>query len=205
MALEIGSIKIDPEEPFTWASGYRMPIYNDNRLLLGNVEHRLLVGQGFQSILEKLKAAVDVVAGCATAGIAPATTLSNLLGTPLIYVRETAKKHGMKNQIEGLLKEGQKVVVVEDLISTGGSAVKTVTAIREAGGIVEHCVCIFNYGFPEALDLFKKARCQLHSLLTFAQLLEYAESKGALTQEQSQLLQPWSQSPFTWAEENGLA
>ena len=134
ISLEIGAIKINSKKPFTWASGYRMPLYNDNRMLLSQAGHRTLIAEGMKAVLEKEDVSVDTVAGVATAGIPHATSLANLTQLPLIYVRSSPKEHGMKNQVEGILKPGQAVVVVEDLISTGGSAVKAVEAIREAGG-----------------------------------------------------------------------
>lgn len=203
IALKIGAIKISPEKPFTWASGFKMPIYNDNRLLLGNADHRMLVAEGFQSILSAGQIEADVVAGTATAGIPPATTLANLLKTPLIYVRGTAKTHGMQNQIEGILEKNQKVVVIEDLVSTGESVFKTVQAIRDAGGIVEHCLCIFSYGFSKATTHFQQANCQMHSLLTYPILLEYAKETGAITSEQIQMLHSWYQNPFEWGNQQG--
>ena len=204
IALDIGAIKLAPEQPFTWASGYRMPVYNDNRMLLGNADHRLLVARGFQEILTRENIPVDVVAGTATAGIPPATTLANSLHTPLIYVRAAAKKYGMGNLIEGVLKNDQQVVVVEDLISTGGSALKAVEAIRQAGGQVEHCLSIFHYGFTQAEEAFADKKCRLHSLLTFQSLLEYAEQSGTLSKNQTDLLRPWYGDPFGWGEKHGF-
>ena len=134
ISLETGAIRLEAETPFLWASGYRMPIYNDNRLLLGNSQHRQLIAEGFKDVITCKEIEVDVIAGTATAGIPPATSLANLLETPLIYVRPHPKEHGMKNQIEGILRQNQNVVVVEDLISTGRSALKAVAAIRKAGG-----------------------------------------------------------------------
>ncbi|MBT6661576.1 MAG: orotate phosphoribosyltransferase, partial [Nitrospina sp.] len=154
ISLETGAIKLEPETPFLWASGYYMPIYNDNRLLLGSSKHRQLIAEGFKDIIISKNIEVDVIAGTATAGIPPATSLANLLGAPLIYARSNQKEHGMKNQIEGILRENQKVVVVEDLISTGGSALKAVSAIRKAGGNVDHCLSIFSYGFSKAIEQF---------------------------------------------------
>ena len=157
ISLETGAIRLEAETPFLWASGYRMPIYNDNRLLLGNAKHRRLIAEGFKDVITSKEIEVDVIAGTATAGIPPATSLANLLETPLIYVRTHPKEHGMKNQIEGVLRQNQNVIVVEDLISTGGSALNGVTAIREAGGKVDHCLSIFSYGFSKAIEQFKNA------------------------------------------------
>jgi orotate phosphoribosyltransferase len=204
IALDIGAIKLDPEKPFTWASGYRMPIYNDNRLLLGNADHRLLVAEGFRSILQKEGIPVDVIAGTATAGIVPATTLANLLQTPLIYVRPLPKEHGLQNQIEGVLHPEQNVVVIDDLISTGGSALKCVEAIRHAGARVEHCLSIFTYGFQEATTQFRNAHCRMHPLLTFETLMQHAREDGSLGKEQCALLESWHDDPFTWAKRHGF-
>lgn len=204
IALDIGAIRINPEEPFTWASGYRMPVYNDNRLLLGNVEHRLLVGRMMQAVIDREDIAVDCVAGTATAGIPHATTLANLLETPLVYVRASAKQHGMQNRIEGILEKGQDVVVIEDLISTGGSALQAVGALREAGAQVHHCICIFTYGFQAAREAFTAAHCQLHTLLTFPDLAAYAEECGRVNAAQKTLLDAWYQDPFAWAAKQGF-
>jgi len=204
IALEIGAIRINTDNPFTWASGYRMPVYNDNRLLLGNSGHRLLIARAFQYLLTEKKIKADVVAGTATAGIAPATTLADLLQTPLIYVRSTPKKHGLQNQIEGILKKGQKVIVIEDLVSTGGSVLNTIETIRSAGGEVQHCLCIFTYGFKEAQDRFSGAGCHLHALLTFEQLIDFATKSGTLTESQTTLSRSWFKDPFKWGELHGF-
>ena len=204
ISLDTGAIKLNPENPFLWASGYRMPIYNDNRLLLGNAKHRQLVAEGFQAIIDTKNIEVDVIAGTATAGIAPATSLANLIESPLIYVRSSPKEHGMQNQVEGILEKGQKVIVIEDLISTGGSALKAVKAIREAGGQVEHCFSIFTYGFSKATEQFQNAKCQLHQLLGFKELLAQARLNNLLTEEQLNILLSWSDDPFHWGNKNGF-
>lgn len=203
-ALKIGAIRINTENPFTWASGYRMPVYNDNRLLLGNADHRLLIAQGFQNLLKVNKIDADAIAGTATAGIPPATTLADLTRKPLIYVRSAPKKHGMQNQIEGILGEGQNVIVIEDLVSTGGSVLKAVQAIRDKGGRVQHCFCIFTYGFQETEERFAQSDCQLHALLTLEQLTDQGAKTGALTEAQIALLRSWLQSPFEWGESYGF-
>ena len=205
ISLQVGAIKLDSKNPFLWASGYRMPIYNDNRLLLGSLKHRQLITNGFRSVLSDKNIMIDVVAGTATAGIAHATSLGNLLGTPLIYVRPKPKDHGMKNQIEGILRTNQKVVVIEDLISTGGSALNAVNAIREAGGNVEHCLSIFGYGFQKAAEQFKVARCQLHHLLSFKELISQAKEINIIDNNQFLTLQSWHDDPFNWGFKNGFA
>lgn len=205
IALEIGAIRINAQQPFTWASGNKMPIYNDNRLLLGNAEHRALIARGFQNLLKKCSAEIEVIAGTATAGIPHATTLADLLQAPLIYVRSTAKSHGMGNKIEGVLKQNQKVLVIEDLISTGGSAVDAITAIREAGGIVDHCFSIFSYGFPEAAERFKNISCQIHSILNFSELLQVAQSTQNLAPDDIDTLRSWKEAPFQWGKREHLS
>ena len=200
ISLEIGAIKLNPKIPFTWASGYQMPIYNDNRLLLGNADHRLFVAQGLENLLKQGKIPVDVIAGTATAGIPPATSLANLIQTPLVYIRPKPKEHGMQNQVEGIMQNGQNIVVVEDLISTGGSALQAVEAVRQAGGLITDCICIFNYGFAKARESFEKINCRLHSLLTFDFLLEYAEQEKTISPEQITLLRNWHKNPFEWAK-----
>ena len=202
VALDVGAIRINVQQPFTWASGYKMPIYNDNRLLLGNAQNRALVTKGFQDLLKKNTTEVEVIAGTATAGIPHATTLADRLQVPLVYVRSTAKSHGMGNKIEGILKKNQKVLVIEDLISTGGSAVNAVTAVREAGGIVDHCFSIFSYGFPESLEKFKSASCQVHSILDFSELLKVAQSTQDIASNDIQTLQSWQEFPFKWGNKS---
>ena len=204
ISIETGAIQLNPETPFLWASGYRMPIYNDNRLLLGNSQHRQLIAEGFNNIITSKEIEVDVIAGTATAGIPPATSLANLLETPLIYVRTHPKEHGMKNQIEGVLRQNQNVIVVEDLISTGGSALNAVAAIREAGGKVDHCLSIFSYGFSKTIEQFKNARCQLHHLLNFEELILLARENKSVSTEQFSLLKSWHSDPFNWGSKNGF-
>jgi len=204
ISIETGAIQLNPETPFLWASGYRMPIYNDNRLLLGNSQHRQLIAEGFNDIITSKEIEVDVIAGTATAGIPPATSLADMLKTPLIYVRTHPKEHGMKNQIEGVLRQNQNVILVEDLISTGGSALNAVAAIREAGGKVDHCLSIFSYGFSKAIEQFKNARCQLHHLLNFEELILLARENKSVSTEQFSLLKSWHSDPFNWGSKNGF-
>lgn len=204
ISLEIGAIKINPKDPFTWASGYKMPLYNDNRMLLGNADHRALITQAMNAVIEKENIHFDTIAGVATAGIPHATSLANLLKLPLIYVRSSPKEHGLKNQIEGILKSGQAVIVVEDLISTGGSALKAVDAVREAGGVVEHCMGIFSYGFPEAKKRFEESQCQIHALLDLDSLLQYAMKQGHINSNEKQLVDTWMQNPFEWEKQQRL-
>jgi len=204
ISLEIGAIKINPKNPFTWASGYRMPLYNDNRMLLGNANHRTLIAEGMKAIIEKEGVRVDTIAGVATAGIPHAASLANLIKLPLIYVRSSPKEHGMKNQVEGILKPGQAVVMVEDLISTGASALKAVDTVREAGGVVENCLGIFGYGFPETKERFEKSQCRLHTLLNLDALLQLAVTEGYIASEEKQVIDTWKQNPFEWGKQQGF-
>jgi len=204
ISLDIGAIKLQPDKPFLWASGYLMPVYNDNRLLLSSAKYRQIINDGFQEIITQNKISVDVIAGTATAGIPAATSLSNTLETPLIYVRPSPKTHGMQNKIEGLLYPNQKVLVIEDLISTGGSAIKAVTAIREAGGQVENCLSIFSYGFLKATKNFKNLHCQLHHLLNFEELITIARENNQISDNQFSMLKSWHDDPFNWGRKNGF-
>ncbi|MCF8720948.1 orotate phosphoribosyltransferase [Nitrospina gracilis] len=204
VALDIGAIRINPEEPFTWASGYRMPVYNDNRLFLGEHKHRFLIAESMQEVIESRHIPVDCIAGTATAGIPHATTLANMMELPLVYVRSTSKGHGLQNQVEGVLEPGQEVVLIEDLVSTGGSALKAVEALRAAGARVAHCLCIFSYGFESATTAFKSMDCQLHTLLTFPNLVAFAEETGRINEAQKTLLDAWYEAPFEWAAKQGF-
>ncbi len=204
VALEIKAIKLNPKQPFLWASGYYMPIYNDNRMLLGNFEHRKIIASGFIDLISKLKLDVEVIAGTATAGIPPATSLADRLEKPLIYVRASAKDHGLRNTIEGILLPGQKVLMIEDLISTGGSSITAIEDIREAGGKIENCLSIFSYGLSEALKQFDQISCKVNSLLTYDLLLAEAQTQKYINQQELELLQDWRKNPFSWGEKNGF-
>jgi len=301
--LEIGAIKLKPDDPFQWASGYKMPIYNDNRMLLGQHKQRMLVAEGFKNIIETEKIPYDYIAGTSTAGIAPATSIANLLGVslliiedgipyefkqplenqvegyyqecqaiastcpwaipfgitlankralPFMYVRQSKKEHGLKQQIEGNPKPGQnvflmdyhrgdsylenavkalgeagliiaksdkkdvtskvepldikdkKIIVIEDLISTGGSSVKEVKAYREKGGIVTHCISIFNYGLDKAIKQFEEEDCEVRSILIYEILLGVAKEANYVTEDEGELLKEWRADPFNWGEKHGF-
>jgi orotate phosphoribosyltransferase len=299
-SLQIKAIKLNTEDPFQWASGYRMPIYNDNRMMLGQYKDRMLVAEGFKGLIDSERISIDYIAGTSTAGIAPAASAASLLRVPLVimeggdifsldstfgvstaedydavastcpwaipmgvsvankeklpfmYVRQSKKTHGLKQQIEGNPQEGQKVflidhtvgesyldnaadalkekglivtgtfssdisnrlrktdvckknvLVIEDLISTGGSSVKEVLAYREKGANVTHCMSIFNYGLDDAVRQFKEENCEVRSLLTYDILLDVAKETGYLTDEQVKLLEEWRADPFNWGEKHGF-
>lgn len=208
--LRIGAIKLDPDDPFRWASGYRMPIYNDNRMFLFHPEARRTIARGLADIVEEEGIAPEVVAGTATAGIPHGALLADLLDLPYIYIRDKPKAHGLKNRIEGLDADsdlgGRKVVVIEDLISTGGSSARAVEAVREANGIANWCLSIFSYGLDKADEQFAALDppCAFTSLLTFPLLLDVARTGGLLSDEQIAVLDEWRQDPFGWGEAHGF-
>jgi orotate phosphoribosyltransferase len=203
-ALDIRALKLQPEHPFTWASGYRMPIYNDNRLFLFYPEYRSLICDGFMALMRERKIDCDIVAGTPTAGISHAMLLADRLGKPFIYPRKTQKDHGMQNVIEGIpgpsVIQGRKVLMIEDLISTGGSSLEALETVRKAGAAVDTCLSIFSYGFQKASDLFHAADAKYISLLTFDILLEVVEESAYFNTQQLTLLREWQKSPFEWGE-----
>ncbi len=198
IVIDIGAVKLSPEYPFTWASGAIMPIYTDNRLLLGKAEYRNLVSKGFCEIIKSNQIPADLIAGTATAGIPHATTLANALDLPMSYVRSEPKGHGRKKMIEGPILQNKTAVLVEDLISTGGSALKAINALREEGMRTDDCLAIFSYGFEKANKEFKNNQCSLHILLTFPDLVEYAISNGLINEKQKDMLDNWYENPFNW-------
>ena len=208
IALKIGAIKLNTEVPFKWASGYFMPIYNDNRLLLGDAKHRQLVAEGLEHVIKTHQIPYDIIAGTSTAGISPATTLADKLGVPLIYIRDKPKDHGLRNQIEGIDSDsdlnGKTVVVVEDLISPGGSSLKAVQAVRNARGTVNHMLSIFNYGLKEAEQQFADENVIVHSLLTYDVLLQIAQEKNYIDSEQLNVLKEWREDPLAWGALHGF-
>lgn len=206
--LEINAIKLRPDDPFTWASGFRMPIYNDNRMFLFSPEHRRLIAEGFTELVKDIP--YEVIAGTSTSGIPPATTLADSLSKPLVYVRDKPKDHGLKNQIEGIDAEsdlqGRKVILIEDLISTGGSSARAVQGIRDANGNCDYCISIFNYGLDKAVQAFDTLdpKCEVRSLLTYETLLEAAKETGYINDQQAKMLAEWRADPFGWGEKHGF-
>jgi orotate phosphoribosyltransferase len=209
-SLEIGSIKLNTDDPFTWASGFRMPIYNDNRMFLGSYDYRMMIADGFMELLRDSRIHWYGIAGTSTSGIPPATTLADLTHSPLIYVRDKPKGHGLRNQIEGIDAEsdleGRRFVLIEDLISTGGSSARAVQAIRDANGDCRHCLSIFNYGLSKADEAFGRLgpECEVKSLLTYDNLLEIARETEYITDDQVGVLAEWRNDPFGWGEKRGF-
>lgn len=198
--LTINAVALKPNDPFTWTSGLRSPIYCDNRLTLSYPEVRKEIAQGLKSIILEKFSDADVIAGTATAGIPHAAWVSELLNLPMCYVRSKAKGHGKGNQIEGKVEAGQKVVVVEDLISTGGSVITAVQALREAGCEVLGVVSIFTYGLNKGREAFAQEEIQSESLTDFANLVEVAIEKGYISKDDQESLLSWSKSPSEWSK-----
>jgi orotate phosphoribosyltransferase len=196
--LQIKAIKMQPTNPFTWASGWKSPIYCDNRKTLSYPAIRTFIRQAYcEEILEKY-GKPDFIAGVATGGIAQGALVAQELGIPFVYVRSTPKGHGLGNQIEGDFEKGQKVVVIEDLISTGGSSLQAVDALREAGCEVKGLVAIFTYDFDIAKENFKKAKCPFRTLTNYDFLIEQAIRKEYINESDLDSLQAWRANPSTW-------
>ena len=196
--LQIKAVKLEPNNPFTWASGWKSPIYCDNRVTLSFPNIRTFIRQSYaESILEKF-GKPDVIAGVATGGIAQGALVAQELGLPFIYVRSSAKEHGMGNQIEGFYEKGQKVVVIEDLISTGGSSIKAIDALKSAGLDVKGLVAIFTYGFEQAKNNFEKAECPFVTLTSYEVLLDQAVKHEYVNASDLDSLREWKDSPETW-------
>lgn len=196
--LQIKAIKLSPQKPFTWASGWRSPIYCDNRTLLSFPEVRSFVIDQFVAASKGFEP-FDAVAGVATAGIPHGALLADRLQSPFIYVRSKVKSHGRQNRIEGKLDKGQRVLVIEDLISTGGSSIEAVEALREAGAEVVGVLAIFTYGFDRAVQSFAEADCSFQTLSNYDILLAEAADQKYITTEEQQLLVNWRKSPETWS------
>lgn len=200
--LQISAIKLQPNNPFTWASGWNSPIYTDNRKTLSYPEIRSLIKvEMCRMILENFPE-VDVIAGVATGAIAMGALVADTLGLPYIYVRSAPKDHGLENLIEGNLKPGQKVVVIEDLISTGGSSLKAVEAIRKAGGEVAGMAAIFTYQFPLAIESFEKANVELLTISNYSAMLEAALETKYIQEEDLEALKEWRKDPANWVPNN---
>lgn len=193
--LDIGAVVIrDEDHLFTWASGIKSPIYCDNRLTLSYPEVRDLIAEGFVALLKKY-APADVLVGTATAGIAHAAYVSQKTGQPMAYVRASAKEHGKQNKIEGKVESGDRVIVIEDLFSTGGSSIAAAEALREAGAEVIAVLGIVDYGFKEARERFAEAGLAYESLITYQDILPIAVQRGLIDEPQRLLLSSWADDP----------
>jgi len=196
--LKIKAVKLQPSNPFTWASGWKSPIYCDNRKTLSYPPLRNFIKLELARLIREKYDQVDAIAGVATGAIAQGAMVAEELGLPFVYVRSTPKDHGLENLIEGDLKPGMKVVVIEDLISTGGSSLKAVEAIRADGSEVIGMLAIFSYGFSVAEEAFRKAKVELTTLSNYEAVLELALSTNYIHESELLALQEWRKSPETW-------
>ncbi|WP_141903423.1 orotate phosphoribosyltransferase [Lysinibacillus cavernae] len=189
--LKVGAVELNPTELFTWASGIKSPIYCDTRLTISDPVIRKQLANGLAAVIKENFGATEIVAGTATAGIPHAAWVSDILELPMVYVRSKAKEHGRGNQIEGKYAAGQKVVVVEDIVSTGGSSITAVEALRAAGCEVLGVVCVYTYNLPRAEQAFDEAGIQYVSLTNFDYLIEAANESGAIKEEDIPFLKEW--------------
>ncbi len=199
LLLQIKAIKLDSKNPFTWASGWKSPIYCDNRITLSYVQLRTYLRENITKIIEEKYGKPDVIAGVATGAIAIGVLVAQELGVPFIYVRPEAKKHGRQNQIEGHVDKGQNVVVVEDLISTGKSSLNAVKALQDLDIKVKGMVAIFSYGFEFADQNFEKANVELTTLSDYEHLLQQAIETNYIAQNELETLENWRKNPSKWS------
>ena len=198
LLLQIKAIKLDPQESFTWASGWKSPIYCDNRVILSYPPIRNFVREHIARQIEQLYGRADVIAAVATGAIGIGMLVAEHLSLPFVYVRPEAKAHGRKNQIEGKINEGQTVVVVEDLVSTGKSSLNAVKALQESNTQIKGMVAIFSYGFDTATQNFKEAGIELHTLSNYEYLIEVALKTHYINQSEAETLQGWRRDPANW-------
>ena len=198
LLLQIKAIKLNPSDPFTWASGWKSPIYCDNRVTLSFPSVRVFLKEEIAKIVEQEYGKPDVIAGVATGAIAIGVLVAQELGVPFVYVRPEPKKHGRKNQIEGHLESGQNVVVIEDLISTGKSSLNAVEALKEEGAVVKGMVAIFSYEFDIASENFENKNVNLTTLSNYTHLLEQAMDSKYISDKELATLQKWRQDPGNW-------
>ncbi len=199
--LQISAVQISSQKPFTWASGWKSPVYCDNRTLLAHPHVRDFVKSELANMILEHFPQAGCIAGVATAGIPHGVLAADLLKLPFVYVRAKPKEHGKGNQIEGGLEKGAKVVVVEDLVSTGGSSLQAVEALRAAGAEVVGLCALFTYGFPVAAKAFEEAGVPLHTISNYHALLETALESGQIKPEEIQTLSEWRENPAEWGKE----
>ncbi|MFW7431847.1 orotate phosphoribosyltransferase [Vagococcus carniphilus] len=196
--LEIKAVALNPSQPFTWASGLKSPIYCDNRLTMSYPKVRKEIANGLTQIIKENYPDVEVIAGTATAGIPHAAWVAEVLDLPMVYIRGKAKDHGKKNQIEGYITPNQKMVVIEDLISTGGSVLEACVAAEQEGADVLGVAAIFTYGLPKGIENFEKAQVPFITLTNYNELIEVAVSKEYINDSEVVLLNKWKENPKDW-------
>ena len=197
--MQIKAINLNAQNPFTWASGLRSPIYCDNRRILSFPEVRNFVAQGLAEFAEEHFIEADVIAGVATGGIAHGVLAAQILDKPFVYVRSSTKGHGLQNNVEGYLKENSKVLVIEDLVSTGGSSLEAVNALQESNCTVLGMLAVFTYGLKKAEDNFRNADCKLYTLSNYNALLEQATEEGLISDDELVVLNDWNKNPQEWS------
>jgi orotate phosphoribosyltransferase len=198
--LKIKAVTLNPKEPFVWASGIKAPIYTDNRLTIAYPDFRQTIAHDLAELIKEKYPEAEVIGGVATAGIPHATGVSNILNLPLNYVRPQKKDHGKKSQIEGRCQKGDKVVLIDDLISTGGSILKAVKAVEEEGGDVIGTVAIFSYDLPESTKNFADAHTKLFTLTDYPTMIQVAQQLDYVEESDMELLQQWYQDPESWGK-----
>jgi orotate phosphoribosyltransferase len=198
LLLQCNAIKLSPDKPFQWASGWKSPIYCDNRKTLAYPEVRNAIKYNFVELIKENYLSTEAIVGVATGAIAQGALVADMMGLPFMYVRSEAKGHGLENLIEGDPQAGQRVVVIEDLISTGGSSLKAVNALRQYGCNVLGMAAIFTYGFSKAEESFRQADCVLHTLSDYGTLIQLALETGYISPDKLGPLQEWRKSPDTW-------
>ena len=198
--LQIKAVKLNPKQPFTWASGLHSPIYCDNRVTLSYPVVRTFIRQQFVEMIIQHYGKPDLIAGVATGGIAQGALVAQELGLPFAYVRSEKKSHGMQNQIEGVVNDGQSVVIIEDLVSTGKSSLLAVDALREAGAVVKGMLAIFTYQLPVADENFTAKNCTLHTLTNYETLIYKAIEEKYISEEDQKSLMEWRENPQVWSD-----
>lgn len=199
--LQIKAIKLNPQTPFTWASGWKSPIYCDNRVILSYPPMRNYIRAEIAKQVEKIHGKPDYIAGVATGAIGIGVLVAEYLGVPFVYVRPEPKKHGRQNQIEGHLEKGKSVVVIEDLISTGNSSINAVKALRKEGAHVKGMLAIFSYGFSVSMENFKTTEVELHTLSDYEHLIEQAYETNYINKTEANTLKTWRKDPANWTNE----
>ena len=198
--LQIKAIKLNPANPFTWASGLKSPIYCDNRVTLSYPQVRTFIREGFVKMCLDKFGKPDVIAGVATGGIPQGALVAQELGLPFVYVRSEKKSHGMNNQIEGIINSGQSVVIIEDLVSTGKSSLNAVEALREKGAIIKGMLAIFTYGMEVATENFKNNKCELFTLTNYNALIQKAAEENYIREDDLASLLEWKNNPQAWSD-----
>lgn len=196
--LQIEAVALRPKNPFTWTSGIKSPIYCDNRLTMSYPEIREFIAESFAAVIREQYPDTEVIAGTATAGIPHAAWVAQKMNLPMAYIRDKAKGHGKENQIEGIIKPGQKVVVIEDLISTGGSSIKAAKAVQDTGAESQAVLAIFSYQLDKAVQAFNEAGIPFQSLSDYTALMEVALEKGVIQQDDVQALKAWREDPSSF-------